>query len=112
MNKVTALYCRVACKETANGESVSIQRQKAKLYRFAVENGIKHSRCYSDNGYSGLNFNRKGFNKMLAAAKNGELDKIIVTDISRFGRNMLEVVRYTKDILPKLGVEIICLTNT
>lgn len=49
---------------------------------------------------------------MLEAAKTGELDRIIVTDMSRFGRNPLENLRYTNDILPKPGVEVICLTNT
>lgn len=69
MNKVTALYCRVACKENTSGVSAGIQRQKELLYSFAIESGIEHSRCYSDDGYSGLNFNRKGLTKCLKPQK-------------------------------------------
>lgn len=107
-----ALYCRVACKETGNGESTGIKEQKGMLSLCALEKGIDRICYFTDDGYLGMNFNRKDFKEILKVAENGELNKIIVTDMSRLGRNILEVLEYTIDIFPQMGVEATCLANT
>ena len=95
---ITALYERLSHEDGQEGESNSIANQKKILERYARDHGYTGVRHYEDDGYSGTNFNRPGFQEMLADVKAGKISRVIVKDMSRFGRDYLQVGMYT-DIL-------------
>lgn len=83
---ITALYERLSQEDKLEGESNSIANQKKILERYCREHGITAYRHYDeDDGYSGTNFNRPGFQRMLADIKAGKIKRVIVKDMSRFG---------------------------
>ena len=93
---ITALYERLSQEDKLEGESNSIANQKKILERYCREHGITAYRHYDeDDGYSGTNFNRPGFQRMLADIKAGKIKRVIVKDMSRFGRDYLQVGFYT-----------------
>ena len=89
--KITALYERLSRDDDLTGDSNSIINQKRFLEDFARKNGMTNIKHFTDDGYTGRNFNRPGFQAMLAEAEAGKIGTIIVKDMSRFGRNYLEV---------------------
>ena len=93
------------------GESVSITTQRAMLTRFAKEQGFKIFACFSDDGYSGTNFERPAFKRMMSAAKNKKFDVIITKDLSRLGRDYTVTGVYLERIFPKCGIRFIALTD-
>lgn len=109
--KITALYERLSRDDEQQGESNSIQNQKAYLSDYAQKHGFRNVQHFSDDGYSGTNFNRPEFQKMLAEIEAGNVGTIIVKDLSRFGRNYLEVGYYTEMLFPKKGVRFIAVNN-
>lgn len=90
-----AFYCRLSRDDDNEGDSNSISHQKQILERYARDHGIEHFRYYVDDGYSGTNFNRPGFQEMLADIDAGHVRTVVVKDMSRFGRNYLETGMYT-----------------
>ena len=92
---ITALYVRLSKDDELQGDSYSIQNQKHMLSTYARENGYTNIRFYTDDGYTGVNFNRPGFQQLLADVQDGKIGQVIVKDGSRFGRNYLEVGFYT-----------------
>lgn len=109
--KITALYERLSRDDELQGESNSIINQKRYLEDYARQNGFKHLRHFSDDGYSGTNFNRPSFNDLLAEVEAGNVATIIVKDLSRFGRNYLQVGFYTEIMFPEKGVRFIAINN-
>ena len=110
---ITALYERLSQEDKLEGESNSIANQKKILERYCREHGITAYRHYDeDDGYSGTNFNRPGFQAMLAEAEAGKIGTIIVKDMSRFGRNYLEVGFYTEILFPKKQIRFIAINNS
>ena len=94
---LTALYERLSQEDKLDGESNSIANQKKILERYCKDHGITAYRHYDeDDGYSGTNFNRPGFQRMLADIKAGRIKRVIVKDMSRFGRDYLQVGMYTE----------------
>ena len=89
--RITALYERLSRDDDQQGESNSISNQKKYLEDYATTYGFKHIRHFTDDGYSGTNFNRPGFNALLAEVEAGRVGTVIVKDMSRFGRNYLQV---------------------
>lgn len=85
-----ALYCRLSRDDGNVQESSSIQTQKEILMRYARENGISNTSFYVDDGYSGTNYNRPDFQRMLADIESGKINCVITKDLSRLGRNYLE----------------------
>lgn len=85
-----ALYCRLSRDDGNVQESSSIQTQKEILSRYARENGINNTTFYVDDGYSGTNFQRPSFQKMIADIESGKINCVITKDLSRLGRNYLE----------------------
>jgi len=85
----TALYCRVATHC-----DMGIEKQSQSLLQFATEQGYKNPVFYTDNGVSGLTLNRPAFTEMEKAIARGEVNTIIVMNISRIGRNSFEVMRW------------------
>ena len=109
---ITALYERLSQEDKLDGESNSIANQKKILERYCKDHGITAYRHYDeDDGYSGTNFNRPGFQRMLADIKAGKIKRVIVKDMSRFGRNYLEVGFYTEIQFPSKGVRFIAINN-
>lgn len=81
------------------------------MTRYAKEHGITNHKIYKDDGYSGTNFKRPGFQEMLADIEAGLVSMVIVKDMSRFGRNYLEVGLYTEVRFPELGVRFIAIND-
>lgn len=95
-NLITALYPRLSHEDELQGESNSISNQKRILESYAKQNGFANIRWYTDDGYSGANFQRPGFQAMLADIEAGIVGTVIVKDMSRLGRNYLQVGMYTE----------------
>ena len=109
---LTALYERLSQEDKLDGESNSIANQKKILERYCKDHGITAYRHYDeDDGYSGTNFNRPGFQRMLADIKAGRIKRVIVKDMSRFGRDYLQVGMYTDVVFPEFGVHFIAVND-
>ena len=89
--KITALYPRLSHEDELQGESNSISNQKRILETYAKQNGFSNLRWYTDDGYSGANFNRPGFQSLIKEVETGNVETLIVKDMSRLGRNYLQV---------------------
>ena len=111
-NRVTALCERLSKDDEQQGESNSILNQKRFLEDFARKSGMTNIKHFTDDGYTGRNFNRPGFQAMLAEAEAGKIGTIIVKDMSRFGRNYLEVGFYTEILFPKKQIRFIAINNS
>ena len=109
--RFTALYCRLSRDDGMDSESNSISVQKMILSKYAKEHGYDITKFYVDDGYSGANFERPGFKEMLKDADAGKIGTIIVKDMSRFGRNYLEVGLYTEKRFPSLGIRFIAIND-
>ena len=110
-NLITALYPRLSHEDELQGESNSISNQKRILETFAKQNGFTNLRWYTDDGYSGANFQRPGFQAMLADIEAGKVGTVIVKDMSRLGRNYLQVGFYTEMLFPRKGVRFIAVND-
>lgn len=109
--EITALYPRLSRDDELQGESNSIKNQKLMLEQYAKTNGYTNTRFYIDDGYSGTNFNRPGFQRMLEDIEAGIVKRVIVKDMSRFGRNYLEVGYYTEVLFPEYDVQFIAIQD-
>ena len=94
---------RLSHEDELQGESNSISNQKRILEAYAKQNGFTNLRWYTDDGYSGANFQRPGFQAMLADIEAGKVGTVIVKDMSRLGRNYLQVGFYTEMLVPSKG---------
>ena len=108
---ITALYPRLSHEDELQGESNSISNQKRILETYAKQNGFTNLRWYTDDGYSGANFQRPGFQAMLADIEAGKVGTVIVKDMSRLGRNYLQVGMYTEMIFPQKNVRFIAIND-
>ena len=108
---ITALYCRLSRDDGTDAESNSISNQKTILSRYAEEHGFPNPRFYVDDGWSGANFNRPSFQDMITDAEGGRIGTIIVKDMSRFGRDYLNVGLYTEMRFPELGIRFIAVSD-
>lgn len=111
-NKLTALYERLSKDDELQGESNSITNQKNYLEEYAQAKGLTNIRHYTDDGFSGVTFNRPGFQKMIADVEAGLIDAICVKDMSRLGRNYLKVGYYTEILFPEKDVRFIAINNS
>ena len=112
-NKIynTALYCRLSLDDGSVGESGSIQTQKIILEEYAKMHGFKIYDVYVDDGYSGLNFNRPGFQRMIQDIQSGKINLVITKDLSRLGRNYIETGYYTEHCFKDVGVRYIAIND-
>ena len=108
---ITARYPRLSHEDTLQGESNSISNQKRILEAYAKQNGFSNLKWYTDDGFSGANFQRPGFQSMLADIEAGLVGTVIVKDMSRLGRNYLQVGMYTEMIFPQNGVRFIAIND-
>ena len=111
-SKITALYERLSRDDEMQGESNSITTQKQYLEDYARQQGFTNIRHFTDDGYSGTTFNRPGFNALLAEVEAGRVETVIVKDMSRFGRNYLQVGFYTEIMFPNKGIRFIAINNS
>lgn len=109
--KKTALYCRLSKDDEKDGESSSIETQKAMLMQFAKERNLLPAEIYTDDGYSGLNFDRPGFNAMLDDIIAGKIHTVVTKDLSRLGRDHLTVGHYTEIYFPTHNVRYIAIND-
>ena len=110
-NRITALYERLSRDDEMQGESNSITNQKKYLEDYAVQHGFGNIQHFSDDGYSGTSLNRPAFNSLLTEIEAGRVGTVIVKDMSRFGRNYLQVGFYTEMMFPKKNVRFIAVNN-
>lgn len=105
------LYYRLSKDDDREGESLSIENQRNILRKYVTEKGWNIYDEYIDDGISGTTFEREGVQRLLEDAKNGIINTIIVKDLSRFGRNYIEVGTYIDYIFPTYGIRFIALTD-
>lgn len=108
MNR-SALYERLSKDDELAGDSTSIQNQRKILYNYATEHGMTVVGEYTDDGWSGTNFNRPGFIQMIEDIDKKGINCIVVKDLSRLGRNYLEVGYYLEDFFPSKGVRFVAI---
>ena len=109
--KITALYCRLSQEDERLGESLSIEHQKEILLQYAREHRFPNPTFFVDDGYSGTNFDRPGFQKMLAEIEAGRVGILLTKDLSRLGRNSAMVGLYTTYTFPQNGVRYIAIND-
>ena len=108
--KITALYCRLSVDdEKKDAESNSITNQKQILLDYCQKQGFTNTMFFVDDGISGTSFERGGFQQMQKMVEEGKICRVIVKDLSRFGREMVEAGRLTQIVYPSLGVTFISL---
>lgn len=105
-----AIYCRLS-KEDGNEESQSIQAQKEILTKYVNEQGWNIVDIYADDGYSGTNFDRPLFQKLINDIKYGKVNLVITKDLSRLGRNYIQTGYYTEEFFPENNVRYIALND-
>lgn len=109
--KITALYCRLSRDDELQGDSNSIVNQKAILSKYAEEHHLLNTRFFIDDGISGTTFDRPGLNEMLKLVNEGKVTTIVVKDMSRFGRDYLQVGWFTEIAFPEKGVRFIAIND-
>ena len=109
--KITALYCRISLDDGGDNESMSISNQKLLLKDHAEKLGMFQYEYYVDDGYTGRNFNRPSFRRMIADIEAGKVGCVITKDLSRLGRNYIEAGTYIEIFFPKHNVRYIAVTD-
>ena len=109
--KITALYERLSRDDEQSGESNSIQNQKKYLEEYARQHGLRNIRHFYDDGYSGTNFNRPGFAALLEEVEAGRVETLVVKDLSRLGRNYIEVGRLTEEFFPNHDIRLVAVSD-
>ena len=109
--EITALYCRLSRDDDLVGDSNSIVHQKEILESYAKSHAFLNPVFYVDDGYSGTNFNRPAFQRMLGDIESGKVKTVIVKDMSRFGRNYIMVGYYTEILFEQKGIRFIAVND-
>ena len=109
--EITALYCRLSQDDKQEGDSNSIINQKKILKQYALDRGYTNIQFYIDDGVSGTTFNRAGFQSMIADVEAGKVKRVIVKDMSRLGRDYLQVGMYTEIFFPEHDVHFIAVND-
>lgn len=107
----TGVYMRLSRDDDRAGESMSIENQRIILLKFVLEHGGTVVDEYIDDGFSGTSFDRPDITRMLADAQSGKINTIVVKDLSRFGRNYIQVGQYIDYIFPAYGIRFIAIND-
>lgn len=110
-NYIAGLYLRLSQEDERQGESISIDNQRTMLRKYAEEHGFEIYGEYIDDGISGTTFQRPEVQRLLDDAKTGVINTIIVKDLSRFGRNYIEVGQYIDYVFPAFGIRFIAIQD-
>lgn len=111
LDAMTALYCRLSVDDANDGDSNSIQNQKKILLNYAQENGYTNYQFFVDDGYSGTTFERPDFKRMIEGIKAGIIKRVIIKDMSRFGRDYLQVGMYTEIMFAEYDIHFIAVND-
>jgi len=106
-----ALYCRLSRDDNMDTESNSIQNQKKLLQKVAREKGYTDTLFFVDDGITGTTMKRPGFQKMLTAIEAGYISVVFVKDLSRLGRNYIEVGKLTEEFFPQYDVRLVAVSD-
>ena len=109
--KYTILYARLSQDDGSQGDSNSIQNQRLMLQKYAKDNRFENVKFLCDDGATGTNFNRPAFQEAMTLIENGEAATLIVKDMSRLGREYLEVGRLTEIVFPSYGIRFIAMND-
>ena len=109
--KITALYCRLSRDDEFSGDSSSISTQKKMLMQYAKENGFANCQFFVDDGFSGTNFNRPDFQRLLGLVKDGKVSTICVKDLSRLGRDYLQTGYFIEVVFPEYRTRFIAIND-
>ena len=112
LNKITALYCRLSREDEKVEISGSIETQKEYIKRYARDNKLFNIKYYIDDGYSGTTFDRPGFQELLKDIYNGLVSTVITKDLSRLGRDYLQVGYYTEHYFPLNDIRYIAINDS
>ena len=107
----TALYLRLSRDDELQGESGSIQTQRMMLRQYAAEHGLTVVDEYIDDGWSGTNFERPSFQRMIDDIEDGKINCVVTKDLSRLGRNYILTGQYTEIYFPSKGVRYIAIND-
>lgn len=110
-DRITALYCRLSRDDEFSGDSASIQTQKTMLTQYTKERGFVNCEFFVDDGYSGTNYDRPAFQRMMSLVEEGKVGAIVVKDLSRMGRDYLKTGYYTEVIFPEYDVRFIAIND-
>jgi DNA invertase Pin-like site-specific DNA recombinase len=105
------IYCRLSLDDGSVGESGSIQTQKMMLEKYCRDNHYTIKEVYIDDGYSGLNFDRPAFKRLIADIESGKINLVITKDLSRLGRDYLQIGYYTEQYFPLHNVRYIAVND-
>lgn len=108
---ITALYCRLSQEDMLQGESNSIKNQRMILQKYAEDNGFRNLEFYVDDGYSGANFNRPDFKRMMSDIESGKVSTVIVKDQSRLGRDYLQTGMLMEMTFPQYDIRFIAIND-
>ena len=108
---ITAIYCRLSKDDEYQGDSMSIQNQRAMLTQYAKDKGLTNLKVYVDDGFSGTNYERPNFKKMIKDIEDGKVGTVIVKDLSRLGREYLQTGYYTEIFFPQNDVRFIAVND-
>jgi site-specific DNA recombinase len=111
IDKITALYCRLSRDDELQGDSNSIKNQKSILQKYADDSGFANTEFFVDDGYSGTNFDRPDWQRLLSQVEEGNIGTVIVKDMSRLGRDYLKVGYYTEVLFPGSDIRFIAINN-
>lgn len=104
-------YLRLSRDDERNGESMSIENQRMILTQYIKEHGWELVSTYIDDGLTGTNFDRPQFQRMIDDVRNGSINCVVVKDLSRFGRNYIQIGEYTDYLFPSLGCRFIAIND-
>lgn len=109
--KKTFAYLRLSREEAQAGESASIQNQRMMISNYCAQNGLNLVRTFVDDGWSGGNFERPGFQEMMRELGKGRADIVVTKDLSRLGRDMVEASYYAEQYYPEHGIRYIAIAD-
>lgn len=109
--KKTFAYLRLSREEAQSGESASIKNQRMMITNYCAQNGLNLVRTFVDDGWSGGNFERPGFQEMMRELEKGRADIVVTKDLSRLGRDMVEASYYAEQYYPEHGIRYIAIAD-
>lgn len=110
-NQITALYCRVDGRKSLSDPTTILNQQEI-LLQYAKEHGLENVHIFSDCGFSGANFSRPQFQRMLQEIKAGKVSALVVKNLDRLSRNLFDTVMFLEKVLPQYGVTFYSLDDT
>lgn len=111
MNYQVGAYLRLSRDDERDGESLSIENQRSIVIDYITKKGWALVDTYIDDGLTGTNFDRPQFQRMIDDVRNGRINCVVVKDLSRFGRNYIQIGEYTDYLFPTLGCRFIAIND-